>query len=80
MALIFDRFSTIERAAAFAADVKENHGRNVTIHSDADEAADAGQFPFALGGVVVLVDRQTYDGEEAIVELAPTYGGSFAGT
>ncbi len=81
MALIFDRFETIEGAAAFVSEVKENHGREATIYTDADEAAGAGFFPFVLEGkAVVIVDRETYDGEEEIIALVKSHGGSFAGT
>lgn len=83
MALIFDSFESLEGATKFAADVKENHDRDVTIYTNADEAGDAGFYPFQLeGAAVVLVDRDAdrYDGEEAILVLVRSYGGRFAGT
>jgi hypothetical protein len=39
-----------------------------------------GCFPFQLEGVVVLVDRETYDGEDAIIGMVRAHGGQFAGT
>ena len=79
MALIFDSFPTIGKAAGFAAVVK-NYGRDAQLYTNADEGADAGYFPFQLGGNVVIVDRETYDDEEEIIQLVNDHGGRFAGT
>ena len=80
MALIFDRFPSIEKAAGFAAAVKENYGRESQLYTKGDEAAEAGFFPFRLDGTVVLVERESYDNEEAIIQLVKAHSGEFAGT
>lgn len=80
MALIFDRFPSLAEASRFAERVRETYGRNVTIYTDADEAANADFYPFALTGTVVLVERPDYNNEEAIIALVRNFEGSFAGT
>jgi len=80
MALIFDSFPTIGKAAGFAAVVKKNYGRDAQLYTNADEGADAGYFPFQLDGNVVIVDRETDDDEEEIIQLVKAHGGRFAGT
>lgn len=80
MALIFDRFKTEDAAKAFAAAVKEK-GRDSEVFTDVEEAANAAYFPFQLdGAAVVLVDRETDEGEAAIIALVKAHGGEFAGT
>jgi hypothetical protein len=81
MALIFDRFKSIEDAAGFVAAVKSDHGRDAQLYTNEGEAADAGYFPFQLdGAAVVLVEREADDGEEEIIALVKAHGGAFAGT
>jgi hypothetical protein len=82
MALIFDSFDTVEAAARFVSAVKEK-GRDAQLFTNADEAANAGFFPFQLGGAaVVLVDRgwDDDDSESEIIGLVSSHAGRFAGT
>ena len=81
MALIFHEFSCLANAASFAGKVKDKYGRNCVIYTDAEEAADAGYYPFTLVAPVMLVERtEDYDNESLLMNLVTGFQGVFAGT
>jgi len=81
MALIFDNFTSLANAAAFAGEAKTRFGRDAAIYTNADEAAEAGFFPFVLTAPVVLVDRdEDYADEDTLRTLVKNFQGEFAGT
>lgn len=92
MALIFDRFPSVEAAARFTAAVKEK-GRDSRLYTNTTEAANEDFFPFTLEGVAaVLVERSSEpleteedwrayaESEDEIIALVKDYDGQFAGT
>lgn len=79
--LIYDSFSSREKASAFANAVIENYGRAAAVYDTQEQSNVVDPFPFRLTPPIVLVDSRDEDEDEpAIIGLARRFGGNFAGT
>lgn len=87
MSMIFDGFPTRADAEAFASHVKEEFGREATVHDSQEESDEEDEFPFELTPPIVLVDRRysskgrlRSNGEGRIERRVEKFNGRFAGT
>jgi hypothetical protein len=81
--LIYDSFPIESKAREFAAHILATTGREVIVCLTEEEAREHDLFPFNVTPPIVMVgrDRNDYDGEKHITEIAiSVYGGEFAGT
>jgi hypothetical protein len=81
VSMIFDRFSSRERAEAFRAAVMAEIGLEGQIFDTVTAAQEHDPFPGRLEPLIVHIDRSDdRDVEERVVQRATSFGGTFAGT
>lgn len=80
--LIFDNFSSMENARAFAMYVRDEFNRGTRVCNSQEESNQYDPFPFLLHPPIVLVQRDHGSGsvEDKIETMVNHFSGEFAGT
>jgi hypothetical protein len=80
--LIFDGFSSKEKAEDYARAVTEKFKRSATVYDSQEQSNAVDPFPFELSPPIVLVERLEIGDEleDEIEDMVHGYGGEFAGT